>query len=97
MTNTQTTDNQLSAFYFDENGQKHKFNSQEIFIELSDGQVLSVSKAHKDPAIVISESRETELSIPDQVQEFTVLTMVPRACNVVEIKPNKYSVTDYKG
>lgn len=70
------TTEKICAHYFDEQGQKKKIASEELFIELPNGQILTLSIT------------DVDLYIADHSpghEEFAVLFIQPSACNSLRI------------
>ena len=85
-----TANSKLSAFFYDENGNKVTVRSEELFIELNNGQILTLSSFRPDHGITISDHSCVD-TVDGEPSEFGVLTITPGACNVVTINSTKHN------
>ena len=74
----------LSVSYLSKNGDKLIFNSEEIHIELKNGQILTISSRKDGDGVIISDQ-----SCATSHEHFAILSIKPGACNLVEISSEK--------
>lgn len=74
----------LSVFFFEKDGKKVEVKTEDLYITLENGQVLTISKSHNSSGIAISDHTFGELD-----KEYALLSITPGACNVIIVDSKK--------
>lgn len=75
---------ELSAFFFDKDGKKVEVKTEDLYIRLDNGQVLTISKSHDSAGIAIADHTFGELD-----KDYALLSITPGACNVIVVDSKK--------
>ncbi len=89
--------NEINAYYIDEQGVKQKIKANEIFIDLPNGQTLTINQSQHPNApegLVISDhsNLKTHQNEDTQPNEYAVLDIKPSACNVIIVNSKSYKM-----
>ncbi|WP_263079762.1 hypothetical protein [Endozoicomonas sp. Mp262] len=85
-------ESKVSAFYYDEKGKKISFSTNELYLVLDNGQVLTVSKSHNTDGVSISDHSLIHSNNHKEHKEFAVFSITPSACNVIVLDSQKHVV-----